>query len=268
MGKRFNGSVMVGAGRKVVGSAAALVVFVSIGTGCSSSNAKSPSANAFLRTTVAEGPWPNLPATPLYMSVLDFPQPAGEKAPAGGHTHPPGFVFGLTGLARVELDDGSHVDIPPGHAIFAPPFVHHDHTDPGPGPDDWLFLGPRTEAVRNNPLPSPEAQDFFNSDTITGLVTGKDYMLKLDEVTIRPGGQSPTEREGGPTLVYVLEGQVSLHQPQKSPQILKWGQTTFLADGGVSQLRNDSLTDQAKLLVMTMWQQGQPSSTPVDSALT
>jgi quercetin dioxygenase-like cupin family protein len=242
--------------------AGALVV-----SGCSSKS-NSPAAKSFLRTTLASGPWPNLPSTPLYLAVMDFPQPNGEAAPTGGHMHPPGFVFGLTGIARVLPDGGGHIDVGPGQAIFAPPFVHHQHSNPGPGPDNWLFFGPRTETVRNMPLPSPEAISLLAGPTLTGLQVGQSYMLQLDQLTIRPGGQSPVQRQNGPTIVYVLDGQVSMHTPHAGPQQLKWGATTILNDGDISQLRNDSPSDQAQVMVMTMWIQGQQPDTPVNSSLT
>lgn len=97
----------------VTAAVTALVV-----TGCSSTGG-TPVAPAFETTTLADGVFANVeyadpghpdytPTTPLYASVVDFPQAAGENAPAGGHAHPSGFVYVISGTTQVNLD-GSDV---------------------------------------------------------------------------------------------------------------------------------------------------------------
>lgn len=260
----------------VVTTATAIMAATSCG---SSSNGDTAAARGFLRTTAAQGAYPNttymnpegkvvyLPTTPMYMSIVDFPQPLGEKAPLpSGHVHPSGFVYSLTGVTQVDEDNGGHITINPGEAIFAPPFVHHSHENPGPGPDDWLFLGPRTTAVRNQPLPSPSAHVVLNAPELPPLVPEATYIMRLDQITLRPGGQSAVTKQGGPTLVYILDGHMSLHQHSGSPEDLQFGKATFLPEGTVFQLHNPDGKSQSQALVMTMWLQGHPSDTPVSSA--
>lgn len=249
-----------------------------LAVGCGTKKA-SPTAVGFGSTVLAQGVFPNTnytapdgaseftPTTPMYASIIDFPQVGGETAPTGGHVHPSGFVAGLTGTTTVNLDDGSKVTIEPGQAIFAPPFVHHTHSNPGVGPDDWLFLGVRTEAVRPKALPSPEARVIINTADLPPLVPDGNYVMRLERFTIRPGGQSASVKQGGPTLLYELEGENSLHQAGAKTRTLGFDQAAFLPQGAVYQLRNPSKTDQAQVLVMTMWLQGTPASTIVDTSL-
>jgi hypothetical protein len=249
---------------------AALALLVAAGCGKSST---SQGAIGFLRTEKASGAFPNLPSTPEFLATIDFPQPVGENAPTGGHMHPPGFVIGLTGDARVDVPGppATTIDVFPGQVLFAPPFVHHSHSNPGPGPNDWLFMGPRAEDVRNMPLPSPEAQLIFNSADLTGMVAGANYMLSLDQDTIRPGGQSGIQKQGGPTEIYALEGNMIINEvgeAGQAPIVLTWGHAMFLPMGAIWQVVNPfkGSDGQSQLLVMTQWRQGQPSDTPVNSA--
>lgn len=256
----------------LVGLAAAVVA-----TGCGTSG-PGPGAQGFDSATVAHGVFANIrytdpgdpdyiPGTPLYLSIIDFPQVAGENAPTGGHAHPSGFVYGLTGSTLVNVDDGSHLTVRPGEALFAPPFVHHSHSNPGSQPNDWLFLGMRAESARTKPLPSPTARVVIDSADIPALVVGANYEMRLDRVTVRPGGQSPVLKLGGPTLVYILEGSESVHRKNDTTTTLRMGQGGYLPQDSVYQLRNLSTNDESQVLVMTMWLQGRPANTAVDTAL-
>jgi glyoxylate utilization-related uncharacterized protein len=91
--------------------------------------------------------------------------------------------------------------------------------------------------------------------------------MRLDKFTIRPGGQSPVAKQGGPTLVYVLEGSDSLHEMNATTQTLGVNQARFLPQDSVYQLRNPSKTDGSQVLIMTMWLQNTAANTIVDTAL-
>lgn len=258
-----------------VGLAALSLVGLSCG---SSKSGVSPDALGFNATTLAQGPFPLqdytvkgklefTPKEPLYAAVIDFPQPEGENAPTGGHVHPPGFVYDLTGKTFVNLDDGSHVTIGPGQAIFAPPYVHHTHSNPGPGPDNWLFLGVRTESVRKKPLPSPEAIDVLSAPDLPPLVAGATYMLRLQMVTLRPTGQTPTTKLGGAAMLYMLNGQNDLAVEGHGTSTMMFNHANFLPAGAVYQMRNPSKTEQTQVLEMIFWQMGTPASTDVKTSL-
>lgn len=254
---------------KVTAAVAALVV-----TGCSSTGG-TPVAPAFDTTTLADGVFANVeyadpghpdytPTTPLYASVVDFPQAAGENAPAGGHAHPSGFVYVISGTTQVNLDDGTHLSVQPGEALFAPPFVHHSHSNPGNTPNDWLFLGVRPAATRDKPLPSPTARTVINSADLPPLNAGGQYEMRLDKFTLHGAGQSPEVKQTGPTLIYVLDGSDVLHQPGGTDTAVTAGRAGYLPGGSVYQLRNAATTETSHALVMTMWPQGSPANTPVN----
>ena len=254
-------------------AAAAAVAALVLG-GCSTT-AGNPVAPGFDATTLADGVFANVeygdrghpdftPTTPLYASVVDFPQAAGENAPSGGHVHPSGFVYVIAGATQVNLDDGTHLSVQPGEALFAPPFVHHSHSNPGSAPNNWLFLGVRPEATRDKSLPSPTARTVINSADLPPLTVGGNYEMRLDRFTLHGGGESPKVKQAGPTLIYVLDGSDVLREAGTADTALNAGKAAFLPDGSVYQLRNTSPTDSSHALVMTMWPQGGPASTAVN----
>jgi hypothetical protein len=73
---------------------------------------------------VYEGRIAALPAAPLFISVLELPQPAG--AVLGPHTHIAGFVLDILGTATMIID-GNVVDVGAGGAVFTANLQPHDH---------------------------------------------------------------------------------------------------------------------------------------------
>ena len=73
---------------------------------------------------VYEGRIAALPAAPVFISVLELPQPAG--AVLGPHTHIPGFVLDMFGTATMVID-GNVVDVGAGGAVFTANLQPHDH---------------------------------------------------------------------------------------------------------------------------------------------
>jgi hypothetical protein len=73
---------------------------------------------------VVEGRIAALPAPPVFISVLELPQPAG--AVLGPHSHIPGFVLDVSGTATMVID-GAPVDVGPGEAFFTANLQPHDH---------------------------------------------------------------------------------------------------------------------------------------------
>ena len=67
----------------------------------------------------------DVPATPVFISVLELPQPAGDALVP----HPPhiaGFVVDAWGTATMVIA-GTKVDVGPGETIFLPNQLLHDH---------------------------------------------------------------------------------------------------------------------------------------------
>jgi hypothetical protein len=73
---------------------------------------------------VVEGRIEALPASPVFISVLELPQPAG--AVLGPHQHIAGFVVDVSGTASMVIG-GNVVDVGPGGAVFTADQQLHDH---------------------------------------------------------------------------------------------------------------------------------------------
>jgi quercetin dioxygenase-like cupin family protein len=73
---------------------------------------------------VVEGPVAKLPAGPVFISVIELPQPPG--AVLGPHAHIPGFEFDVFGTAAV-VAGGKVLDVGPGDAAFTPANQRHSH---------------------------------------------------------------------------------------------------------------------------------------------
>jgi quercetin dioxygenase-like cupin family protein len=73
---------------------------------------------------VVEGRLAALPTGPVFISVLELPQPAG--AVLGPHSHIAGFVVDIAGTATMVVG-GNVVDVGPGDAVFTGDQLPHDH---------------------------------------------------------------------------------------------------------------------------------------------
>ena len=73
---------------------------------------------------VVEGRLAALPAGPVFISVLELPQPAG--AVLGPHQHIAGFVVDVFGTASMVIG-GNVVDVGPGDVVFTADQLPHDH---------------------------------------------------------------------------------------------------------------------------------------------
>jgi quercetin dioxygenase-like cupin family protein len=73
---------------------------------------------------VVEARVASLPAAPVFISVLELPQPPG--AVLGPHTHVAGFVANVVGTATTVIA-GDVVDVGAGDALFIGNQVEHDH---------------------------------------------------------------------------------------------------------------------------------------------
>jgi quercetin dioxygenase-like cupin family protein len=74
---------------------------------------------------VVEGRLAALPAGPVFISVLELPQPPG--AVLGPHKHVGGFVLDLSGTASMVIPGRSAIDLGPGDAVFVAAQQLHDH---------------------------------------------------------------------------------------------------------------------------------------------
>jgi len=77
------------------------------------------------KSSVVEGNVASLPAGPVFISVLELPQPAGAVL-APHPPHIPGFVLDVWGTATMAIG-GGRVDVHPGDAVFLANQLRHDH---------------------------------------------------------------------------------------------------------------------------------------------
>jgi hypothetical protein len=73
---------------------------------------------------VVEGPLAAVPSGPVFISVLELPQPAG--AVLGPHQHVAGFVADISGTATMVMA-ANVVDVGPSDAVFIADNLPHDH---------------------------------------------------------------------------------------------------------------------------------------------
>ena len=76
-------------------------------------------------SSVVEGGVAALPTGPVFISVLELPQPAGGVL-APHPPHIPGFVLDVWGTATMAIGGGT-VDVHPGDAVFLANQLRHDH---------------------------------------------------------------------------------------------------------------------------------------------
>jgi hypothetical protein len=82
---------------------------------------------------VVEGRLAALPAGPVFISVLELPQPPG--AVLRPHTpHIAGFVLDVYGTATMVIPSRGTVNVGPGGAFFLTPLQPHDHENPAAVP--------------------------------------------------------------------------------------------------------------------------------------
>ena len=195
-----------------------------------------------------EGRLAALPTGPVFISVLELPQPAG--AVLGPHTHVAGFVVDVAGTATMVMA-GNIVDVGPGDAAFTAELLPHDHENRAAVPfaialalfivgigvllfllrgrrqvvpliaallvagtvatvnpfmNDWFFIGVRQAAARGGLMPVPAAHRTYESENLTGVVSGP-YVERLTDRRLVSG---ESVRVAGPAAIVVLDGRASV----------------------------------------------------------
>jgi quercetin dioxygenase-like cupin family protein len=197
---------------------------------------------------VAEGRVAALPTGPVFISVLELPQPPG--AVLGPHQHVAGFVADVFGTATMAVA-GSVVDIGPGDAFFTADNELHDHANRAAVPFGialaLVVVGLTVVVVlRNGRRP---AVGLLAALLIAGLVATVDPLMNhwyfvavrpaaargavmpvpaghrtyesdnmtalssgpyLERLTDKRLGPGESARFAGPGVIVVLDGQVSL----------------------------------------------------------
>jgi len=138
---------------------------------------------------VVEGRVAALPSPAPFISVLELPQPPG--AVLGPHTHVPGFVADVSGVATMAIT-GTVVDIGPGDGFFIPNVVEHDHQNRAAVPIAvalaLLIVGSTVALAlgRGRPVAVPLLAVLLVAGTVATI---DPFMNHWYFVAVRPGGQ-------------------------------------------------------------------------------
>jgi quercetin dioxygenase-like cupin family protein len=224
---------------------------------------------------VVEGRVAGLPSPAPFISVLELPQPPG--AVLGPHTHVPGFVADVSGVATMAIT-GKVVDVGPGDGFFIPNVVEHDHQNRAAVPIAvavaLLILGSTVAVALRGArrLGVPLMSILLVAGTVATI---DPFMNRWYFVAVRPGAQrgaampvpaghrtyesatltnlaswpheerlfdqrlapGASTRVSGPAAVVVLDGQVSV--------MLEGRQTALAAQAGVTVQSGTDATVQA-----------------------
>ena len=218
------------------------------------------SAVGFDARTLAEGKLDAPPDGATYVSFVDVPQPGGDRIT---HAHVAGFVYTLSGVARVTLADGSSTDLNPGTASFIGDNISHTHENPTTVDNEWLFISLRPISARTVPLPIPGATTVYATDDLTEL-SNRPITERLMSVTLQPGGHDAPHTNGGIETLYVLHGTVRLLLAEQ-PVTLEPGQGYSHPPATPIQAINDG-TEETQMLAHLVTPDDQPFRTDLDHA--
>jgi quercetin dioxygenase-like cupin family protein len=227
-----------------------------------SAASKAADAIGFMSTKLADGPLPVLPPLPLYINVLDVPQP---PAASTQHAHLAGFVYGVAGVHRYVLQGGATIDSQPGEGVFVAQDAVHTHSNPGSTPNQWYFIALRNTNARSAAMPFPGGSILYESaDLSANAVPAGKYVEQLNVVTLEKGGRTASHKHGGVELLIVLDGTVQLRVAGQPTQMLTKGKGAVVPPSTILQATNAG-DGQAKLLAFFVTAEGAEFSTNVDA---
>lgn len=229
-----------------------------------SAAAKPQDAVGFVSAKLADGPLDALPTLPLFINVLDVPQPPASPIQ---HAHIAGFVYAVNGVHQLTIQESPAKDIKPGEAAFVPGNTAHTHANPGSTPSQWYFMGLRNTGARGTgALLFPGQVTLYESPdlTATAFPPGK-YVEQLNVITLEKGGRTAAHKHGGVEVVIVLDGTVSVRVAGGAPQTLTKGKGAVVPPNTVVQAVNTG-DGPVKFLAYFVTADGAAFSTNVDTA--
>src|SRR5579859_3010486 len=147
----------------------------------------------------------------LIQNVIDFAPGAASVV----HVHSsPNLATVLLGQITVKMPGGDK-NSAAGSMLVEPVNEPLQAVNTGPGEATVLVAfvvshgAKPTSAVSGRPAPSVLSKTLFSSTLSAPAVTGS-YSLVQQVLDFAPGAQTPQHRHGGPGLVTVLQGQVTL----------------------------------------------------------
>jgi len=223
---------------------------------------KAQDAVGFVSTKLADGPLDTLPTLPLFINVLDVPQPPASPIM---HAHIAGFVYAVNGVHQLTIQGSAAQDVKPGDAAFVPGNVVHTHANPGTTPNEWYFMGLRNTGARTGTPLFPGQITLYETPDLpaTAFPAGK-YVEQLNATTLEKGGRTASHKHGGVEIFVILDGTVTLRVVGQQAQTLTKGKGAFVPPNTTLQVTNTG-DGQAKWLAYFVTLDSAPFSTNVDT---
>jgi quercetin dioxygenase-like cupin family protein len=209
---------------------AAVVMAVSACGGAASSGPDVAAAHLMRVDELAAGKLDALPTGSQFARLELFHQTPGQSFPS--RKHQPGIVYVQTGKQRLAYSDGQSVDILTGTAVYQTS-VAHSHTNTGTTDNAWYFIGLWASEQRAVPLAGTVV--FETEDIPSSTLRPGSYIETVRRVTLQPGGRSPAHRFGGLEVVFVLDGNLTVHVAGHGSTRLSAGQGTYVDPDTVTQ---------------------------------
>lgn len=158
---------------------------------------------------LAGGQLPRLPTGPVYFRFIHFAEPPGHSFKSTQHV--PGFVYVERGTHRLQLVDEPAQDFGAGEAAFVPS-VTHQHFNSGPDANSWYFIALWPNTARGLALVDPTVSSvaFATPDFESGTLAQGAYSQVLRRVTLDAGGRTAAHSFGGFSVLFVLQGSVTV----------------------------------------------------------
>ncbi|HEV2474938.1 MAG TPA: cupin domain-containing protein [Candidatus Dormibacteraeota bacterium] len=264
--------VALAAGRSLRAPAAGLAAAAVVAVGAGALAFWVPRSIASFGDRVSgQGTLAQLPPGPVYISVLELPQPAG--AVLGPHRHVGGVVVDFYGSSVLRVPGDGLREVTAGKVAFIPPLELHSHENPGPVPwaiglavlmlaplatwtwrhtwqfaaavlivasvatgnpftNHWYVIGVRPVADRKAAMPVPSGHRVYQSASLVGLAAGP----YTERVTERVLAKDQSLVLSGPAAVILVSGDASLATGVES-ETLKPGSGATIALGARESLR-------------------------------
>jgi quercetin dioxygenase-like cupin family protein len=172
---------------------------------------------------LAGGQLSSLPTGPVYIRVIHFAQPAGHTIQSRQHVA--GFVYVEKGRHLLLVEGRPQQDIGEGEATFLGS-VTHRHFNPGPDPNSWYFMALWPNSARAAPLVDPAVANvvFATADLGPAIFSQGMYSQVLRKVTLGAGGRTSAHMFGGFSVLYVLDGSLTVRASGAQPATLVTGE--------------------------------------------
>ena len=224
---------------------------------------KPQDAVGFVSTKLGDGPLDALPAVPVFINVLDVPQPPASPIQ---HAHIAGFVYTVSGAHQLSVEGSAAKELKAGEAAFVPGNVLHTHANPGTTPSEWYFLALRNTGARSaGAVLFPGQTTLYESPDLpaTAFPAGK-YVEQLNITTLEKGGRTASHKHGGVEVFIILDGTVMLRVAGQQSQTLTRGKGAWVPPNTTLQVANTGDV-QAKWLAYFVTLDSAPFSTNVDT---